>query len=87
VNTLLRLLAKEPVMLGKVLLAWTTIPITLSSLDDAAKALLIGAVTITVGWGERLLSTPVAAVEEKVQAGYDAAIADVSSLIKPPPIP
>lgn len=88
---LYKVLSREPVILGKALVATLTIPVQLSGLDDATKALILGAVLLWVGWGERLFSTSESKAKERVEAaetkGYDAAVSDVNALAAVPPPP
>lgn len=77
-------LAREPVLIGAAIIA---------TLEAAAPSLSTGWKIAAGAWVallQRAFSSPKAAVEESKQAGYDAAVADVSSLqrvIPPPPLP
>lgn len=79
-NAVYRVLAREPVLLGALALAIYNA--ALPHVGAAWQAVAVAA----VAWGQRLFSSPKKAVEDAHDAGYNAAVADVSSLIKPPPI-
>lgn len=75
-KALLGRLGREPAALGAAVLAWIAVANPSPGVMAAA--------TATVGWLIRSFSTSKAAVDEAKAAGYDKAIADVSSLQSPP---
>lgn len=79
-----KILAREPVSLGKAIMATVTLLTMATSWSELIKGAVITAALGWVGWAERMLSTPTRTVEAKEQAAYDKAIADVSSLQPPP---
>ncbi len=77
-STILFRLGREPVLIGAAVLAWLDV----LHPSDLVKAAAVATIAIFV----RAFSSPKAAVDEAKEQGYDKAVADVSSLVKPPPI-
>lgn len=75
-----KLLSKEPVLLGKAVLATIDLFVLASGLSDGLKAAATLAALAWIGWLERMASAPLIHVEEAAQQGYNNALADVSSL-------
>jgi hypothetical protein len=82
VNKLLVRLGREPVLIGAAVLA---------TIDIAVPPVLVRAAVVAwIALFVRAFSSPKQAVNEAKEAGYNAAIADVSSLVPavpPPPLP
>jgi hypothetical protein len=82
VSKLFARLGREPVLIGAALLAWLDV----LHPSDLFKAAAVATIAMFV----RAYSSPKQAVEESKQAGYDQAVAEVSTLqpkIPPPPLP
>lgn len=81
-SKLLDRLGREPVLIGAAVLAWLDV----LHPSDLVKAAAVATIAVFV----RAYSSPKQAVTEAKDAGYDAALADVSALkpkLPPPPLP
>lgn len=67
-----RIVAREPVILGNVALAW----FALSHPTPGVFA----AMTISIGWVVRLLAAPNGAVKDAHEVGYNKAVTDLNLL-------
>lgn len=79
--------AKEPVLLGKAVMATVTLGVLSTGVSELVKGAIITAALAWVGWGERLLSTPNVKARRSAQRGYDKAVSDIGRLASPPPPP